>query len=233
MRLLLAFFAVVAACNFQLNSANATVINYANLVGSSVFFNGLSENPSVNPTPTTGLYGTPTVMGNMLIFSPLSFEASKSGGGSSSVNSILSASLVAAPGFAITGVLFEEFGDYAITVPFTGGSGQVTAGLNATVGVTNSIGNFVASSNAPPGITAAPYNLSVPVNFAPTGAVNLSATNTLTAQSTTIFDDAFIKKKGFKLTVTTVPDGGVIPEPTSALIFLGLGLAGLSSRRRR
>ncbi len=106
MRVLLAFIVVVAVCNVQLKTTDASVINYGSLVGSTVSFNGVSETPSFNPTPTTGLYGTPSVMGDMLIFSPLTFEASKSGVGSSTVNSILGATLVAAPGYSITGVFF-------------------------------------------------------------------------------------------------------------------------------
>jgi len=226
MRLLLAFIAIVAVSNSRLSTSDASVINYGNLIGSNVFFNGISENPSFNPTPTTGLYGTPTVSGDMLVFAPLSFEANTTG--QPSVNSILSASLVAKPGFFITGVRFEEFGDYAIALPF-GGSGSVSASLNATVGIANNSDIFVASSNTIPGIVNGTFNNpSFPINFAPTHSVSLSATNTLTAQTQGLITDAFIKKKGFKLTVSTV-----IPEPTSALIFLGLGLAGLSSRRRR
>jgi PEP-CTERM motif len=236
MRLLLTLLAVVAISNIQLRTTEATAIPYGNYAGSTVSFNGVSENPSFNPTPTTGLYGAPTVMGNMLIFAPLAFEASVSGVGSANVSSTLSAIVAAQPGFLINSIeLSHFFGDYGLTVPFAQ-NGTASAGAVTSVNLDGPQifgASISATSNTPPGFSA-PFSFSPSMSaISPTASVNLSALTTLTASTTSVFNDAFIKAKGFKVTFTTVPDTGVIPEPTSALIFMGLGLVGLTSRRRR
>ncbi len=230
MRLLFTLFSVVAVCVAQIETTEAAVINYGNFAGSSVSFNGVSENPNFNPTLTTGLYGTPSVMNNMLIFSPLEFEAAVSGVGSQIRNSTLSSIVAAQSGFLITGYSVERFGDYALTVPFSP-AGQ------AQVGVSVSDANFSTSfnsiANTQPGFAAAFGPTVSVVAIAPTASLTLSLLTTLNASTTSPFNDAFIKLKGFKVTVDTQAANGVIPEPSSALIFLGLGLVGLSSRRRR
>lgn len=211
------------------------MINYGNFAGAGVSFRNVSESSSSIPGLASNLYGAPVVMGNMLIFRPQQFEASQSGPGIERVDGQLNVDVVTGPGAVITSVRIEEFGDYAITVPFTGSQGGfVSAALNAFATTPSGTfqdsdtGIFPVTVATPPGITNASWNLDgLLAGWRPTGEVGLRIDNRLTAASFTQFDDSFIKKKGFKITVN------FIPEPTSALLILVCGIAGLPLYRRR
>ena len=229
MRYLLFAFAI---CSSLLNSVQADVIAYGSLSGATVNFNDIFESSSSIPSLAPNLYGAPTVSGNMLIFSPMNFEASQGGSGIERVDGQLNVNVAAKPGFLITGIKIEEFGDYGITVPFPGSQGGfVSASLNAfgviPAGVVQDDDFLVVSTPTPPGITTAPWNLAANLPFTRATGVGLRIDNRLTAASFTQFDDSFIKKKGFKITVN------VVPEPTSAMLLLVCGVAGLPLYRRR
>lgn len=215
-------------------SANADVITYGNLMGATVFFNDITESSSSIPTLAPDLFGAPTASGNNLNFSPLNFEASQGGPGIERVDGQLNVNVVAKPGFKITSVKIEEFGDYAITVPFNGSQGGfVSAALNAFGvtaggGVVDSQDVFIAATPTPPGIPAAPWSLTALLSgFSPADSLGIRLDNRLTAASFSQFDDSIIKKKGFLITVFG------IPEPTSAMLILMCGVAGLPLYRRR
>ena len=225
MRAVLAFFVAVAMQYGMVNSCHAVVIPYGSLAGTNVLFNSISEDTLLNPNAAPNLFGAPSVMGNMLIFEPLTFEASQTGLGTEVTQGSLSVSLVAQSGSFITGILLEEFGDFAIAaVPF-GDGGSVNGILTATAG---SVSPAIAFFSATPTL-GTNWNLDLPISLSPTSAVNLIVSNTLIATANSTFDDAFLKKKGFKITVTTT---GTVPEPNSAIIFMVLGLAGNTLRRR-
>jgi hypothetical protein len=235
MRYLLTAFTL--CCVFA-SSVKADVISYGNFFGTGVSFRNVSESSSSIPTLASNLYGTPVVMGNMLIFSPLQFEASQTGPGIERVDGQLNVDVVANPGNVISSVTIEEFGDYAIAVPFAGSQGGfVSATLNAfavtSSGVYDDADQFLAATPTPPGIPTAPWGVAPdPMvvdlqGWRPTSEVGLRVDNRLTAASFSQFDDSFIKKKGFKITVN------FIPEPTSALLILVCGVAGLPLYRRR
>ena len=225
-------FAFVMLSGFVSN-LKADVITYGNFMGSAVFFNGVTESSSSIPTLAANLYGTPSVAGNMLVFSPLNFEASQTGPGIERVDGQLNVNVAAKPGFKITSVLIEEFGDYAITVPFSGSQGGfVSAALSAfgvtPTGLVDDTDTFIAATPTPPGIPSAPWNLSASLGaFGLIDTLGIRVDNRLTAASFSQFDDSFIKKKGFKITVFG------IPEPTSAMLILACGIAGLPLYRRR
>ena len=243
MRLVFLFLSIAGSL---LSSAQAGVVSYGNFPGSNFSFNNVFESSASIPTPFANLYGAPTSMGNMLIFQPRDFQAARSstsnGIGTTTTTSQLSVSLLANPGFLITGFAVEELGDYGIAIPFTGASGTIAASLSGTLtspsGSVPGANSFTQSSNTPPGITGANWNLSIPAtslspaNYSTTAS--LLVNNSLTATVNAGIADAFIKKKGFKITVSTAPGGGGnIPEPTSALVFLVMGTAGLPLYRRR
>lgn len=230
MRYLLVAFAI---CSGFVNSVRADVITYGSLMGTAVYFNDIAESSSSIPSLAPNLFGAPTVMGNMLIFAPLNFEASQGGPGIQRVDGQLNVNVAAKPGYLVTGLVIEEFGDYGITVPFPGSQGGfVSSSLSAFAvtpsGLVDDIATFVASTPTPPGIPAAPWDLAAQLNgWRPTGEVGLRIDNRLTAASFSQFDDSIIKKKGFKITVN------VVPEPTSAMLLLVCGVAGLPLYRRR
>jgi hypothetical protein len=214
-------------------SLKADVISYGNFVGSGISFLNVAESSSSIPSLASSLFGAPVVSGNMLIFSPQEFEASQGGPGIQRVDGQLNVDIVANPGYVVTSIEIEEFGDYAIAVPFAGSQGGFVSAALSSFAVTPSgtfddVSTFLSATPTPPGIPVANWSMNgLLEGWRPTGDIGLRIDNRLTAASFSQFDDSIIKKKGFKITVNFVP------EPTSALLMLVCGVAGLPFYRRR
>jgi hypothetical protein len=217
------------------NTGQADVIHYGNLAdvnGSTVFFNNVREESTSIPSPFPSLYGTPDVwMANMLATGIQLFEARQLNiSGSQTVEGTLRLSLVAHPGFVITGVIFDEMGEFAVSngagsVSVTG-SGSLTS---PSISLTNS-DNRSASTGI--GIPYSLWGMSIPIQFSPTdysSTADVVFTNTLFASASAANVNSYINKTNFKLTVLTLP----IPEPHAGGIVLTIGAMVCARFRRR
>ena len=219
-------------------SAHASTIQYGDLIGATVFFNGVNETSSSIPAPFPNLYGIPDIwMADMMSTGIQLFQAQQqSVSGSKTVASTLSVSLVAKPGFLITGIIVEEYGEYAIS----GGTGSVSVSANGSLtslGPTiNNNGFHSDASTSSSGLAFSNWSLSIPFNLSPSNygtAANFSISNTLNATSNSAVD-SYLKKNGFKINVLTVPIlGSAVPEPSSAAIVFVLCVTGRLVHRRR
>lgn len=191
----------------------------------------------------TGKYGTPSLSGNVVFFTPTDFKAeSLNGAGITTSNGTVNIRIIPKNGFAVGNLNLQERGDYVLlgansSVNVTGQtrafslsnplfdiSNSITTSSNLTIrdGLQH---NWVANSN---------LNLAS-LGLAPNQVVNYTIENLLRAY-TDISDlgikQAFIEKKfsGFSITVSPVP------EPSTVISMLaGLGLLGflISCRNRR
>lgn len=240
-------FVSVIALTAVAGVAQATLFSYGSFSGANVQFNSVFEETGAELNP---LFGAPTVSGDSLSFSPTSFAATSSGGGSSIVDSQIGTRIVANAGRAIPAITLSESGDYSLI-----GSGTSLTSVFASAAVFIRIEEVNGAAVTPivfsGNLVMAPsssFNLASPgpgiaqiwsgsgffdLDAMVTGAglsgsatkVYMTLDNTLaaTSQSGTV---AFIKKKTFGGTALTV-----VPTPGSATL-LGLGLIAAGRRRR-
>lgn len=109
-------FSLAAGLTASIAATNANAaINYGDYSGTTVDYIGVFEDD-------TALFGTPTITGDTLSFSPAEFAAQSSGGESNSANpgpvelidGTLGFDLVAKPGEAIQSFTLEESGAFAL-----------------------------------------------------------------------------------------------------------------------
>lgn len=218
---LIVFFLTAA---FASGSLWGDVINYGSLFGTNASFLNISESsssigPGIGQVPE--LFGAPTISGDTLVFTPNMFSAQTGGPGVDFVNSQLSMTLAANPGFQIFGIMVETFGDYTILNPLPGGVGLAasSATLFATTpsGVSSGNSSFAELRNMPFGTLGAPWTESFVVNFDPTDNVGFTMDNSLGAIALTGTDFAFINQAGARITLLMTT---AVPEPTSAILCL-------------
>lgn len=185
-----------------------------------------------------GLYGTPTVSGNSLFFTPTNFSAiSNNGVGLVQTSSSVSVQVFANPGYAFPGVTVHESGDYYLI----GNDAQVSVGGHITaLGLDSTLSPVIG-----PIIATAPLNVHTTLtNFSTTNweanasvalplawsnnGVNLTVENILGATTTQSGSTGFIEKKfvGTAIVITAVPEA-----ENYALMLAGLGLVGFMARR--
>ncbi len=193
-----------------------------------------------------GLFGTPGVAGDVLVFTPTNFKAQAfNTAGIVSASQTFNVQVSANPGYMIAGVTLSEAGDYynlgSSSAVAVGGQVRVfdletplapalTAGIAASQPLTavTSFGAFATTN------WDASANLTLPVSGwgGADGAisnVNVTVENILLARSLMLGDAAFIEKKFTGLAIVTTP----VPEPQVYLLFAaGLGLVGGMARRR-
>ncbi len=233
-RFLIAAALSIAATLSPFVFARADIVLYGSVGGSNVWFNNISES-----SPNIGggiggvpeLFGAPTSMSNTLVFMPQLFDASSVGTGISMLSSQLNFTIDANPGYLITGVRVEQFGDYTISTPFAGGMGLVASSANAffnTPGGLFSGGySFFDTSTTTPGIFGVPFSKDFTVNFAPTGSATFSMNNVLAGASFGPTDASFINNQGALITVFVQ----AVPEPSSSCAALAGVLFFLIRRR--
>lgn len=184
-----------------------------------------------------GLFGTPTVVGDAISWSPTAFTA-KTFSDIAFVDASTVLTITAKAGWTLNSFGLAEGGDYA----FYGANNLVAAGGELRVtslsgAVTTSIDNidvtsgaFLAQASVLPFPTrkwTAAADLAVTTSKASVTVENLLFG---LASDTTANDYAFIQKKNAVLTVGVSP----VPEPESYALFLaGLGTLGFLARRRR
>jgi hypothetical protein len=211
---------------------------------------GTDFNVIYDPT-TLGLFGTLSLQGDTLVFTPNSFIAKSLNGqgvvtptGSNTASGI---QLVAHPGFHFGNLSLTEFGDYLLSG--VGSSVSVSGELIAFDGdaTANPVTTYTTSTITPNG----PLNLNTGTsqNWSATAAINngtpafggsgpwlnaagtvdVTLENLLSASTTTANSEALIEKKaafgGVGIVVTPVP------LPPSVWLLSSVLLLGLMSRR--
>lgn len=244
-RLVLSLLAV-AACAFAAGAAQATT-NYGDVIGTNVTFNDVTETSTFgDPEP---LFGSPSGVGNQLLFFPANFSASSSGGGVDNTGAQLQTEIATnGPLDTIDSILLTEAGDTNLTGIGTAATGTFL-GIGGVITVLEASGSAIAPVLIPfddsdvvyspsnfldlpgnPGTTAWTASLAVDVASVVPNAtkVMLSLDNNLTAASEG-GTSALIQKKvesGPAVVITVIPEPG-----TFALV--GGGLLGLAFRARR
>jgi len=174
-----------------------------------------------------GLFGTPQVAGDSLIFTPTDFKAtSVQANGAVSVTHSIDIKISLKPGFNFVSLDLLERGDYLLFGP-----GTNTADVSGMLSLADSTHtlDIVLDSTDPLDIAGLPtQNWEVAVadltGWVP--ALDLTLTNTLTASTDNANGIAFVEKKFAGITVSTVPE-----PATLTMMLLGLGLLMLGRQR--
>lgn len=90
---------------------SAAPINYGNFSGNAVVFENIIEDSLTDPPP---LYGSPTVLGDQLNFSPTFYGSVATGGDADITDGVLQGKVSAKPGYHLESFSFSEFGDYTL-----------------------------------------------------------------------------------------------------------------------
>lgn len=239
----------VVALSAVAGTAFATPTFYTNQSGTTVDFINIVEDSNTDPIP---LFGAPTVVGDTLKFSPVSFGASSSNGVSVAgpgaidiTDGTLQTTIVAKPGNVITNFNITEKGDYTLVGSPATASTFTLAGIRVFVSVLEVNGSAINPVSGSSVLIANNTNLtagSVVLGLW-SGSLNfdvsaLLAANGISGQATRIqvgLDNqliassvngtvAFIKKKDQDGVTITVPAPGA---------FALLGLGGIVAGRRR
>jgi len=180
-----------------------------------------------------GLFGLPTIVGDVVRFTPPSFRAESTNGAgivNTSANFIFS-SVYSTNGFDLAEIRVIEDGDYDIT-----GGDSVKAALRLTISnnddvleFTNSLVTFnAAGDSGGPGNWGLSTALDPQTEFgSPITDIEVSIQNTLTASTDALGESAWIQKKLSFVASTTV-----VPVPAAAWLF-GSALLGLGLVKRR
>jgi hypothetical protein len=236
---------------FSFSPVQANTINYNNLYGNTIKYLGLSET-SMSTGDVAPLYGTPTLVGDSLVFTTMNFKSQAQNGAADITDGKLDGTM--RPKYDGLGYIdkirFQEFGD--VTLAGTGTSAtkaSVASSIFVTVLEVDNGSlvfpefitvNMVMSQNGDWDLASdgaftgklwnGVLNLDLTSTLAQRGIsghatlLTFSIDNTLATQSE-IGTSAYIAKKAAGLQVTAE----VIPEPATLLI---LGLGGLLLKRK-
>jgi hypothetical protein len=218
---------VASALLFTAQPASADIVTVA---GTNVIF--------TYDDLLTGLFGTPTVLGDGIYFTPVEFDVSSlNGAGFDFIKSTINIKVTPKAGFDLGSVALIESGDYLLLGSGTSviATGQLRAFDLADSSVL-STASIISSLTETPGLptqdwtASAGINLDTPAWIEGSG-INLTLENILLASSTTANSVAFIEKKLVALSFSVSPSP--VPEPSkTTLILAGLGLIGFVVRRR-
>lgn len=229
-------------------AALAAPINHGTFLGSNVQYVDVTED-SVTDTPP--LFGAPTIAGDTLDFSPVSFSSTSSGaGGVDQTDGTLSMMVSSLGGSVIPGIKVSTGGDFTLTG--LGGAGTSAgdslsvfvniievdgAGINP-VNLNSAVSNgWDLAANGPGPFVSGPW--SGAVTFGDLNAVltanNVPYTNGVTKLTVTLDNTltttseagtaSLINKKDFQIEI--------VPEPSTAALAAGALTAAILLRRRR
>lgn len=233
-------------------------LGVAALVASATLFSGQSLAASVTvagdtvsftyDSALTGLFGAPTVNGDLIYFTPTSFFA-QSGGWRvfDFTPQTLNIKVTANAGYEVAGASLAEDGDYFLFMDKHDRFARVAVGgrfimRDLEAPSVNKVSSKIFANEPLTQTTTtmgdsvwwdASANLDVPASWGGAdgivSGVNLTLQNLLFASSFRHGSIAFIEKKYAGIEIITTP----IPEPeTYALFLAGLGLVGFIARRR-
>lgn len=244
-----------AALLLAASAAPAATMNWGDKMdpaGDVMFLQVEEDSGAGNPI----LFGDPTAVGNQLVYNPTGFQSQSSGGGADLIDSTATTTIMANPGKVINNLLFSEFGDYTLS-GLSGGQAQATVGaaffytvlevdgspvmlttetasLQVTTGSSANGGEYNRPTDDG---TAVPWTGSVLIDldaYLASQSIQGSATkvrlrfdNTLSTAADSV-SNAFIKKKEVGGVIIT----SNIPEPTTAVLVLLAGVAGLVARQK-
>ena len=245
--------ATMICCLSAANQAEAVVKNWGHFSasGGGITFADVTEDNALSTTVFAPEEEGPRVVGNMLVFDPEGFE-SQSNNGAHLIDSTLRTMILAQAGEVVEAITIEEFGDFTL-----GGlpDGLAIASVGAAFfwsidevdNMEVSIPTQIAQLSVTDGGmferpdhdgTAIPWvgNTTLDVaalleeyNYDGTPTkISLTFDNTLQTAADN-FSNAFIKKKGVKITVNSEPP--LIPEPTTGLLG-AIAVSLLAARRK-
>jgi hypothetical protein len=190
---------------------------------------------------TLGNYGTPSLSGNVVYFTPTTFKAeSMNGGGFSTASGTVNFQIIPKNNFSITDISLLEKGDYVLRGidSFVGISGQTRAFslLNPLTDITNPITSAsnltIATGGQQNWVGNSSLNLAS-LGLTANQSVNYTVENLLesyTESNATGPRRAFIEKKFSAFSVGLVSP---VPEPSTILMMLfGIGCVGLIARKK-
>ncbi len=227
------FMLACAVSALAVSGARATPINYGDFLGAGpgqFDFLQVTEDSSTDATP---LFDAPMHLVNKLVFTPLSFAASTSGGGSDQTDGQLTLNIRAAAGEFLQYIILRETGDASLLGQGTNGTSAAISAMLSVINITpGGSGPYAAIMNLSPG---SPYQLpgdsfvefqgSAVINLTGLGIseIQLTLDNELFASSET-GTTSIIQKK------TVSIEHSHVPEPAT-LAILALGGAALLRRR--
>lgn len=195
----------------------------AALMGDTVIFDNVS----------VGLWGTPTVDGDQLVFAPLDFRATQAGGpGMDFVGASVAFDVWAKPGYQITVVQLAEEGDsFLLGNGKTIVDGTLIAGVAMTSLAFPTTGNvFVGPGGLDFDNPAWEGDASISFGANPKGYLHVVLENELVAVAPDALDLADINKALATIDVTTTV---AVPEPMSTLLVgTSIGLLAVVRHRR-
>lgn len=213
-----------------LMSGSVLAVDMKTLTGTNVSFTYDAD--------LVGLYGTPFVSGDSLIFTPTNFSAeSTDGAGYVVTNATLNVKITANTGYQFSAVSLTERGDYYL---IGSDAGVAVGGQIRAFDLADPFGSEVTA----PIVATAPFNTYMTLadygttNWTATAGVtvpgavdgvNLTIENILIANTTELGSAAYIEKKfaGTSIVISAVPEAD-----TYAMLLAGLGLIGFMARHR-
>lgn len=186
-----------------------------------------------------GLFGTPSLLGDTIVFTPTNFRAeSLNGQGFATANSTINLKILPHTGQDLVSVVLTERGDYVLEgagsfVRVTGQLRSFDLGnplyeVTDTITVLPSTPLNLLDGQLHNWVAEASLDYASDANLADTRGVNLTVQNNLRAFTPTGTESlAYIEKKFAGDTITVVVT--TVPEPSSVALF-ALGAAGLAAR---
>lgn len=187
-----------------------------------------------------GLFGTPTLVGDTLSFTPVEFQAeSLNGAGIDLTNNTINVQVTAHSGYTFSSIDMIERGDYML---LGGGSSADVAGQVRVFDVANPASD-VTTAIAPDapldvmssgGTTNWTAGTSTDISgWTDAQTVNVTWQNLLIGETSASSSMAFVDKKYGGLTATVAAVTPVPEAEVSAMMLAGLGLVGWQISRRR
>lgn len=214
-------------------SCNALAVSWQTLTGTNVTY--------VYDADNMGLYGTPSLSGNSLIFTPTNFKAVATDGGTVLTSSTINIRAYTNSNYSFSSFNLTELGDYALVGDKSqvSVSGQIRlfdlanpppAGLQLTDSITPTASLNVTTTLANLQTTNWQANAAIAVPTGWSNGVNLTIQNILVAHTEQLGGLAFVEKKfvGSAVVLTPVPEA-----QTYAMMLVGLGLVGFMVGRKR
>lgn len=187
-----------------------------------------------------GLFGTPTLVGDTLSFTPVEFQAeSLNGAGIDLTNNTVNVQVTAHSGYNFSSIDMTERGDYML---LGGGSSANVAGQVRVFDVANPLSDVTTAitPDAPMDVMSSggttnwsASNSTDISGWTDAQTVNVTWQNLLIGETNSGSSMAFVDKKYGGLTAGTIAAAPVPEAETYAMMLAGLGLVGWQVSRRR
>ncbi len=242
---------------FLASAAQAAIMygDFSDIPPGGVMYLDVEESSFSNTLPP-GLYGAPTITGNLLDFDPSAFGISSSDGASDLIDGQLNFTLMALPGAGITGFSIVEGGDFSFSGITPSAGTFVSASAGATVSILEVDGvalptpislfasdTFVTdypTTGGAPSTGLLPWSLvtfvdlgsAIPFPFTEGATkIEVAINNQLNTATAGPGNTAAIAKKDFKIIPVGDLTPNAVPEPAS-LLGMTMLMVGMSLKRR-